>query len=105
MTGVPVQPAPAAVADHPLRRLRRHRGLTLAVLADLSGLSGSFLSMVENGQRALTRRDHVNAVAAALRVAPAEIEPLRAAVTSFHKRLSQKWPGNPHVVELGEAIR
>jgi transcriptional regulator with XRE-family HTH domain len=75
MVGVPAQPTPAAVAEHPLRRLRRHRGLTLAVLADLSGLSGSFLSMVENGQRALTRRDHVNAVAAALRVAPAEIAP------------------------------
>jgi tetratricopeptide (TPR) repeat protein len=32
-------------------------------------------------------------------------ESLRAAVTSFHKRLSQKWPDNPHVAELGEAIR
>ena len=31
--------------------------------------------MVETGQRALTRRDHVNAVAAALRVSPAELAP------------------------------
>jgi transcriptional regulator with XRE-family HTH domain len=75
VSGVPARPAPADVADHPLRRLRRRRGLTLVVLADLSGLSASFLSMVENGQRALNRRDHVNAVAAALHVAPAEIAP------------------------------
>ena len=75
MTGVPARPVPAAVADHPLRRVRRRRGLTLAVLAELSGLSASFLSMVENGQRALSRRDHVNALAVALRVCPAEIAP------------------------------
>jgi transcriptional regulator with XRE-family HTH domain len=62
-------------ADHPLRRVRRRRGLTLAVLADRSGLSVPFLSMVENGQRALSRRDHVTALAAALRVTPAEIVP------------------------------
>ena len=67
--------ASSAVADHPLRRVRRRRGLTLTVLADLSGLSQSFLSMVETGQRPLSRRDHVNALAAALRVSPAEIAP------------------------------
>jgi transcriptional regulator with XRE-family HTH domain len=87
-TGVPARPVPAAVADHPLRRLRRRRGLTLVVLADLSGLSPSFLSMVENGQRALSRRDHVNAVAAALRVAPAEIAP--SAVPGF-----DEWAPSP----------
>ena len=67
--------ASSAVADHPLRRVRRRRGLTLVVLADLSGLSNSFLSMVENRQRTLSRRDHVNALAAALRVSPTEIAP------------------------------
>lgn len=67
--------ASSAVADHPLRRVRRRRGLTLVVLAGMSGLSVPFLSMVENGQRTLTRRDHVNALAAALRVPPAEIAP------------------------------
>ena len=41
----------------------------------MSGLSVPFLSMVENGQRTLRRRDHVNALAAALRVPPAEIAP------------------------------
>ncbi len=67
--------AASAVADHPLRRARRRRGLTLVVLAGMSGLSVPFLSMVENGQRTLSRRDHVNALAAALRVPPAEIAP------------------------------
>jgi transcriptional regulator with XRE-family HTH domain len=68
--------APAAADhEHPLRRARRKRGLTLTALAGLAGLSESFLSMVETGQRPLRRRDHVNALALALRVAPAEIAP------------------------------
>jgi DNA-binding XRE family transcriptional regulator len=62
-------------ADSPLRRLRQRRGLTQVVLADRSGLSATFLSMVENGQRKLSRRDHVNALAFALRVAPSELAP------------------------------
>jgi tetratricopeptide (TPR) repeat protein len=32
-------------------------------------------------------------------------ETLRTAVNNFHKWLSQKWPDNPHVAELGEAVR
>jgi transcriptional regulator with XRE-family HTH domain len=64
---------PVPVSDNPLRRARRRRGFTLAVLADLSGLSVAFLSMVENGQRKLSRRDHINAIAVALGVTPAEI--------------------------------
>jgi transcriptional regulator with XRE-family HTH domain len=62
-------------ADHPLRRARRRRGLTTTALADLAGLSQAFISMVETGQRPLRRRDHVNALAAVLRVPPAEIAP------------------------------
>jgi transcriptional regulator with XRE-family HTH domain len=69
------QPVTAAGEDHPLRRVRRRRGLTTTALADLAGLSPSFISMVETGQRPLRRRDHINALAAALRVPPAEIAP------------------------------
>jgi transcriptional regulator with XRE-family HTH domain len=69
------QPVPVTGADHPLRRVRRRQGMTTTVLADLSGLSQSFISMVETGQRTLSRRDHVNALAAVLRVPPAEIAP------------------------------
>jgi hypothetical protein len=67
--------ASPAVADHPLRPARRRRGLTLVVLAGMSGLSVPFLSMAENGQRTLSMRDHASALAAALRVRPAEIAP------------------------------
>ncbi len=67
--------ASAAGADHPLRRVRLRRGLTQVELAGLAGLSYSYISMIECGRRRLTRRDHVNALAAALRVPPAEIAP------------------------------
>ncbi len=63
------------VVDHPLRRARRRRGLTQVELAGLAGLSFSYISMIERGHRKLTRRDHVNAQAAALRVPPTEIAP------------------------------
>ena len=78
MNGSPAgsrQPAPVAGAVHPLRRVRRRRGLTTTALAGLAGLSPSFISMVETGQRPLRRRDHINALAAVLRVPPAEIAP------------------------------
>ena len=68
-------PVPVAAAGHPLRRVRLRRGLTQVELAGLAGLSFSYISMIETGQRTLTRRDHVNALAAALRVPPAEIAP------------------------------
>lgn len=66
---------PANNADSPLRRLRQRRRMTLAALAAQAGLSTAFLSMVENGQRKLSRRDHINALALALRVAPSEVAP------------------------------
>jgi hypothetical protein len=49
--------------------------MTTTALAGLTGLSQSFISMVETGQRPLRRRDHVNVLAAVLRVPPAEIAP------------------------------
>lgn len=76
--------ASAAGAVHPLRRVPLRRGLTqveLAGLAGLAGLSYSYISMIECGRRRLTRRGHVNALAAALRVPPTEIAP--AAVPGF----------------------
>ena len=67
--------AASVVADHPLRRIRLRRGLTQVELAGLADLSYSYISMIECGRRILTRRDHVNALAAVLRVPPAEIAP------------------------------
>ncbi len=47
--------------------------MTLQVLADRSGLSKSFLSMVENGDRYLERRRHIASVAESLGISPADL--------------------------------
>ncbi|MFD9961894.1 helix-turn-helix domain-containing protein [Amycolatopsis sp. NPDC058986] len=51
-----------------IRELRRMRGMGLRVTAELAGLSPSFLSMVEKGDRTLDRFSHIVTVATALRV-------------------------------------
>jgi transcriptional regulator with XRE-family HTH domain len=56
-----------------LRILRRWRGMTQVELAGLAGLSPSFLSMVETGQRPLDRRSHIAAVASGLRVSETDL--------------------------------
>ncbi|MCW2900465.1 MAG: hypothetical protein JWO67_2730 [Streptosporangiaceae bacterium] len=56
-----------------LRALRRWRGMTLAQLAGQAGLSASFLSMAERGQRPLDRRSHIASIATALRVSEADL--------------------------------
>ncbi len=56
-----------------LRVLRKWRGMTLAQLAGQAGLTPSFLSMAERGLRALDRRSHISALAAALRVSETEL--------------------------------
>jgi transcriptional regulator with XRE-family HTH domain len=56
-----------------LRILRRWRGMTQIEVAGLAGLSKSFVSMVETGQRPLDRRSHIAAVASALRVSETDL--------------------------------
>ena len=56
-----------------LRTLRRWRGKTQTELAGLAGLSPSFISMVETGQRPLDRRSHIAALASALRVSETDL--------------------------------
>jgi transcriptional regulator with XRE-family HTH domain len=56
-----------------LRTLRRWRGKSQVELAGLAGLSPSFLSMVETGQRPLDRRSHIAALANALKVSEADL--------------------------------
>jgi transcriptional regulator with XRE-family HTH domain len=56
-----------------LRTLRRWRGMTQTELADLAGVSTSFVSMVEHGTRLLDRRSHVASFAAALKVSEADL--------------------------------
>lgn len=56
-----------------LRTLRRWRGKSQVELAGLAGLSPSFLSMVETGQRPLDRRSHIAALANALRISETDL--------------------------------
>jgi transcriptional regulator with XRE-family HTH domain len=53
-----------------LRLLRLRRGMPQAVLAGLSSVTPSFLSMVENGHRELQRASDISALADALGVSP-----------------------------------
>ena len=56
-----------------IRSCRRYRGMSLETLAGLTGLSKGFLSMVENGQRRMDRRSHLETVAAALQVSVTDL--------------------------------
>jgi transcriptional regulator with XRE-family HTH domain len=53
-----------------LRTLRLRRGMSQVALADLACISPAFVSMVESGQRRLTRISDVVAVADALSISP-----------------------------------
>lgn len=68
-----VDRAAAAQIGGRLRSLRLQRGLSQDALAGLSGLSKSFISMVENGHRLLDRSQDITALADALLVAPSEL--------------------------------
>ncbi|WP_367140965.1 MULTISPECIES: helix-turn-helix domain-containing protein [Streptomyces] len=56
-----------------LRSARRQRGVSLRTLASQAGVSASYLSMVENGQRLLDRSSLITAFAEALQIAPSEL--------------------------------
>ncbi|ANY08776.1 helix-turn-helix domain-containing protein [Pseudonocardia sp. HH130630-07] len=53
--------------------LRTWRGMDARVVADLAGISASYLSLIENGKRSVNRRETLEAIARALRVHPAEL--------------------------------
>ena len=56
-----------------LRQIRHARRKSLRVVAGLAGISASYLSRLESGQRALDRRSLIIALANALEVAPTEL--------------------------------
>lgn len=56
-----------------LRTLRRWRGKTLAEVAGLAGVSVSYLSMVERGERMLDRRSYISSIASALKVSETDL--------------------------------
>ncbi|WP_327378864.1 helix-turn-helix domain-containing protein (plasmid) [Streptomyces sp. NBC_01216] len=75
-----------------VRTLRGKRGLTVRALGGLAGVSNSYLSMIESGQRLLKDPAYINAIADALRVAPAEL-------------LGQPFlPVDPHATQAHAAI-
>jgi transcriptional regulator with XRE-family HTH domain len=53
-----------------LRTLRLRRGMSQTALAGLADISPGFVSMIETGQRRLTRATDVLALADVLRVSP-----------------------------------
>jgi transcriptional regulator with XRE-family HTH domain len=59
-----------------LRQIRQARGKSLAVVAGLAGISVSYLSRLEHGERALDRRSLIVRLAEALDVAPTELTDL-----------------------------
>lgn len=62
-----------------LRQIRQARGRSLAVVAGLAGISTSYLSRLEHGERALDRRSLIVRLAEALDVAPTELTDLAVA--------------------------
>lgn len=63
-------------AGHTLRATRHARGKSLAVVAGLAGITESYLSRLERGERALDRQSLVAALASALDIAPSELTAL-----------------------------
>lgn len=56
-----------------LREVRSWRQLNLTTVAGLAGMTPSYLSLIERGLRPVTKRTVLEALAAALRVAPTEL--------------------------------
>ncbi|NUT49570.1 MAG: helix-turn-helix domain-containing protein [Saccharothrix sp.] len=56
-----------------VREIRSWRGMRQGVVAGLAGMTPSYLSMIESGKRPVRTRATLEALAAALRVSPAEL--------------------------------
>jgi transcriptional regulator with XRE-family HTH domain len=56
-----------------VREVRTWRGLSVAAVAGLAGISAPYLSLIERGQRPVTKRALLESLAQALRVSPTEL--------------------------------
>lgn len=56
-----------------VREIRVWRQMSLKAVAELAGISEGYLSRIERGERGVHRRSLLEAIAAALRVAPSEL--------------------------------
>ena len=82
-----------------LREIRHWRGKSLRVVAELAGISESYLSRLERGERQVDSRSLLEALAAALEVAPTEL-------AGAHELTSAEGMGEAHaaVVALRVAL-
>lgn len=76
-----------------VREVRHWRGMNLSAAAGLAGMSPAYLSMIERGQRPVTKRSVLESIARALRVAPAELTrrpyaPAHEAPTESHTAMA-----------------
>ena len=84
------------------------RGLSLRAAAELSGLSASYLSHIERGERPVERRSTLEALAGALRVAPSELDAI-SPESLGDRELERAWAGVPAIenaltdIEFGES--
>lgn len=83
-----------------LKTVRRRRRLTQQVVADLAGISTSYLSMIENGQRPIDRRSTLEALAAALRVSPVDLGALPIGGPARDEQLGAALAGLPALEEV-----
>jgi transcriptional regulator with XRE-family HTH domain len=99
-----------------IREIRSWRGMNLKVTAELAGITESYLSRIERNERPVSRRSLLEAIAAALRVAPSELAgqafppsakadqatvEIQAAITALDAALSDYELGEP----TGETAR
>jgi transcriptional regulator with XRE-family HTH domain len=82
-----------------LREIRIWRDKPLRVIAELAGITEGYLSLIERGKRPLNSRSLLEALAAALEVAPGEL-------TGAHEFMSAQGMGEAHtaVVALRVAL-
>ncbi|MGH3793737.1 MAG: helix-turn-helix domain-containing protein [Pseudonocardiaceae bacterium] len=82
-----------------IQEIRYWRDKTLRVIAELAGISEGYLSRIERGERPVDRRSTLEAIAAALEVAPGEL-------TDAHELVSAEGMGEVHtaVVALRVAL-
>ncbi|WP_081895347.1 helix-turn-helix domain-containing protein [Actinoalloteichus caeruleus] len=107
-----------------IRKIRHWRGMTASSVAGLARISRSYLSRIELGNRAVSSRSVLEAIAKALRVAPSALTtdphqtirrndvPGHDALQSVDAALTDWWPGElpedtaPRpVTELADAVR
>lgn len=80
-----------------LREIRYWRKKSLRVIAELAGISESYLSRLERGERPMDRRSTLEALAAALEVAPSEL-------TGAHELISAEGMGEVHAAVVALRI-